>query len=217
MARKVPTAVTGDPQKIEDLLPKNRADYLNDLGLRYSYDEAGRPMLLSYGRSSVTVESGWSAGRVERAIQNAKDAAATLAESTIIEFMNTNVEAKQELSVGKINEIIQSQTTTFTNCTDKVAQPREDEIKKIINTLVTTSTAKSSGSLQGTSVVDTWEMKDDLGTLQVGSVVTWTYSQLDDAKKIEAQSSGINTSRGEAGTVNSTSRPSRIINKLNDF
>src|SRR5690606_1476923 len=57
ISRKQPSLVTGTPRSLTELLPPDPEGYLDEIGLRFAYDEQGRPMLLAYGRISVAVST----------------------------------------------------------------------------------------------------------------------------------------------------------------
>jgi hypothetical protein len=218
MARKMPTKVTGEPQKLADILPKNDTGFMGELGLRFTYDEKGRPMLISFGRTSITVTPDMSPGEEGEMESIAKELAKSLAEASISEFMNTSVAVNSKTSQGEFAEKLVTQTTNLINCSPKSVDTNKAKIDEVISTFSQNIKTRSTGSLQGTSTVRTWVIKDERGGgRQVGSVVTWTYSQLENVKKIEAQTTNRGSSGGSAGNVNGSSTSSRIINKLNDF
>lgn len=218
MARKMPTNVTGEPKKLADILPKNDAGFMGELGLRFTYDEKGRPMLISFGRTSITVTPDMSPGEEGEMESIAKELAKSLAEASIIEFMNTSVAVNSNTSQGEFAEKLVTQTTNLINCSPKSVDRNKAKINEVISTFSQNIKTRSTGSLQGTSTVRTWVIKDERGGgRQIGSVVTWSYGQLENVKKIEAQGVQKGISRGADGTISNSSTSSRIINKLNDF
>lgn len=218
MARKMPTLVTGEPKKLAEILPKDNAGFMGELGLRFTYDEKGRPMLISFGRTSITVTPDMSPGEEGEMESIAKELAKSLAEASISEFMNTSVAVNSRTSQGELAEKLVTQTTNLINCSPKSVDTNKARLNEVISTFSQNIKTSSTGSLQGTSTVRNWVIKDERGGgRQVGSVVTWTYSQLENVKKIEAQTTNRGSSGGSAGNVNGSSTSSRIINKLNDF
>ncbi|NQW85360.1 MAG: hypothetical protein HQ450_15575 [Alcaligenaceae bacterium] len=218
MARKMPTLVTGEPKKLAEILPKDNAGFMGELGLRFTYDEKGRPMLISFGRTSITVTPDMSPGEEGEMESIAKELAKSLAEASISEFMNTSVAVNSRTSQGELAEKLVTQTTNLINCSPKSVDTNKARLNEVISTFSQNIKTTSTGSLQGTSTVRNWVIKDERGGgRQVGSVVTWTYSQLENVKKIEAQTTNRGSSGGSAGNVNGSSTSSRIINKLNDF
>uniref|UniRef100_UPI00333FEF75 DUF6844 domain-containing protein n=1 Tax=Castellaniella defragrans TaxID=75697 RepID=UPI00333FEF75 len=214
IARKRPSLVKGTPRAIKDILPADKTGYLNEVGLRFTYDESGRPMLLAYGRTSVPMEPDWSASRAIRAKQNAQGIAQAMAEANIVEFMNTNIRVSSTIDVGDINEDIARQITEINNGKLGDVQQVKEQIRETTQKFSRSSTANAAGDLRGTSVLKRWDVKDDNGVVHVGTVVGWTYEQLDNANAIDSRVSG---KTGAQGAASDQSRGSKAINSKNDF
>lgn len=219
IARKRPSLVKGTPKAVQDLLPADKKGYLDEIGLRFAYDTAGRPMLLAYGRTSVPMDPDWSASRAIRAKQNAQSIAQTLAESNIIEFMNTNIQVSETTNVGDINEDWARQITQIDNGKPGDVQQIKEQIRETTQTIVKSGKAQAVGELRGTSILKRWEEKDANGVVHVGVVVGWTYDQLDNANAIDAQARGKTGAQasGAQGAASDQSRASKVINSKNDF
>lgn len=220
MSRKRPSNVTGTPKKLADLLPAKDSGYLDEIGLRFSYDEQGRPMLLSYGRYSLSVSPDWKPARVFRATQNATSMAQTLAEASIVEFMNTNMQVSETALTGAQEEEIVGQLTHFENGAQTGVEQTKSDIGETLSTLLKSGQASASGDLRGSSVVSRWEQPDENNIIHVGAVVTWTYDQLTNANAIDAQGRG-QAASGQASaapvTANPINRGSKAINRPDDF
>jgi len=218
ISRKTQTLVKGDPKKLSDILPKEKSGYLDEIGLRYTYDESGRPMLISYGRSSVTIAPDMQASRAFQSTQNAKSIARSLAEASIAEFMSTNININEQVIGGSAEQELVTQVTNFENGTKANVQKNQEVVANTISKIIKSGTATAAADLRGTSPVDVWEFKDELGVLHVGTVVAWTYDQLNNVNAIDAQ---VNRKPAEGttpdGAVKDASRSSKIINKANDF
>lgn len=220
MALKRPTKVRGEAVDLAALLPEKKGEYLNELGLRFAYDEKGRPMLLSYGRWSVNVLPDWAPSRIGRAKQTAYETARALAESSIVEFMNTNIEISDQRTVGSLVEEIAKQVTHFEDGNKKGYDKTQDQVSETIDKVLKNAKADASGDLRGTSPVKRWEEVDQNGVMHLGVVVTWSYDQLENANSIERSNSPRNSSGGvnaTEGSAKDESRSSRIINRKNDF
>ncbi|CDM23177.1 DUF6844 domain-containing protein [Castellaniella defragrans] len=219
IARKRPSLVKGTPRAIQDLLPADKKGYLDEIGLRFAYDAAGRPMLLAYGRTSVPMEPGWSASRAVRAKQNAQSIAQSLAEANIVEFMNTNIQVSETTNVGDINEEWAKQITQIDNGKPGEVQQIKERISETTQKIVKSGKAQAVGELRGSSVLKRWDVKDGNGVTHVGVVVGWTYDQLDNANAIEAQARGKTGAQlsGAQGAASDQSRASKVINNKNDF
>ncbi len=216
MAKKRPTLVKGEPKKLEEILPREKKGYLNELGLRFTYDDEGRPMLISYGRSSVNVNPDWSPSRTFQSIQNAKTISKTLAEANIIEFIGTNVEVSETVNTGTQDEEVLKRVTDFENGVKSDQRDTRTRLAETISTLIKNSRSTASGDLRGTSEIARWEVKDENGHLHVGTVVSWTYGQLDNANSIDAQANPSTAKKADAETTD-PSRTSKRINKMSDF
>ncbi|MHA3903702.1 DUF6844 domain-containing protein [Castellaniella sp. WN] len=219
IARKRPTLVKGTPKAIRDLLPADKKGYLDEIGLRYTYDTAGRPMLLAYGRTSVPMDPGWSASRAIRAQQNAQSIAQALAEANIIEFMNTNIQVSETANVGDIDEEWTRQITQIDNGKPGEVQQIKEQIRETTQTIVKSGRAQAVGELRGTSILKRWDAQDANGVTHVGVVVGWTYDQLDNANAIDAQARGKTDAQpsGARSAASDRSRTSKVINSKSDF
>lgn len=218
ISRKQPTLVTGTPRRLNDLLPADPKGYLDEIGLRFSYDEQGRPMLLSYGRNSVSISPDWSPSRVFQARQNAVQQAQALARSNIIEFMNTSVQVEQSDDIGSVEEEQLERITHFDSGKKSDIEDTRKQVAEAISVFTKSGRATAQGELRGTSVVKRWEQKDENGVLHVGSVVAWTYAQLDNANAIDAQGRNQRaTPAPNAQAAADQSRSSRMVNDRSDF
>ena len=220
IVRKRPSLVKGDPKLLKDILPANEKGYLNEIGLRFTYDEAGRPMLLSYGRTSVPMAPSWSASRAIRAQQTAQRIAQSLAEANIVAFTNNNIQISENTDVGDTNEEWASKITEIDAGRAGESQQIKEQIADTIQKFSRAGTATANGELRGTTIVKRWSAQDANGVEHVGTVVGWTYGQLDNANAIDAQARGKanglqqGAAKASAGDQARTSKP---INSKNDF
>lgn len=217
LARQRPSLVKGEPNRLADLLPRNDREYLDEIGLRFSYDDRGRPMLLSYGRWSLAVAKDWSPARVMSATQIATEQARGLAESAIIEFMNTNIQVDRTQTVGSLSEEIARKVTRIDEGGVKGYEQTREQVGETIDKLVRNARSVAQGSLRGTSVVKRWEQTDENGVLHVGTVLTWTYAQLDNAQAIDAKPAAAQGTPQRSGPTQDESRSSRPVNRARDF
>lgn len=220
MSRKRPSLVRGSPKALADILPADGKAYLNEIGLRYTYDDSGRPMLISYGRTSVPMDPDWSASRAIRAKQNAQKVAQAMAEAGIVEFMKTNIRVSETANLADISEDWAQQITQIDNGKPGEVEQIREKIRETTQKFISSGTATASGDLRGTSVLKRWDEKDENGVVHVGTVIGWTYGQLDNAKAIDAQGraqAGGAAASGAAGQATDQSRASRQINSKDDF
>lgn len=219
LSRQRTTHVRGDGRKLAELLPARDPEYLNEIGLRFAYDEQGRPMLISYGRWSLAAAADWSPSRLVTARQIALDQARGLAESSIIEFMNTQIEVTRTQTVGSLTEEVARQVTRLDEGGNRTYERTQEEVGETIDRYLRNARSMAAGDLRGTSVVKRWEQTDDNGVLHVGTVVTWTYAQLDNARAIDQKptSPGGAAAAPQGRSGADESRDSRQINRLKDF
>lgn len=221
ISKKRPSLVKGDPKNLSDILPKDKNGYLSEIGLRFTYDESGRPMLISYGRTSLRVSPDWKPSRVGQSKKNAQDIAKSLAEASIVEFMNTNVQIEETTELAKQEEEIIKQVTEFeisATDTNKNVQQLQSNVSETISSIMKKGSTNAAGDLRGTSTVSRWDKQDENGVWHVGAVVSWTYDQLDNANAIDAQASGNRSALPGAQTpAINPALSSKPINKINDF
>ncbi len=220
IARKRPTLVKGDAKLLQDILPANEKGYLDEIGLRFTYDEGGRPMLLSYGRTSVPMDPSWSASRAIRAKQTAQSIAQSMAEANIVAFMNNNIQISENSEIGDINEDWTRQITEIENGKVGESQQIKEQISETIQKYSRAGTATANGELRGTSILKRWSTQDANGVEHVGTVVGWTYGQLENANAIDAQARGrANGQQQDAAKASASdqARASKAINSKNDF
>lgn len=217
MAKQRPTNIKGKPKNIRDVLPKKKDDYLNEFGLRYLYDNQGRPMLLSYGRWSVTGKTN-NPKRYAKKINSAKRKARLFAEAAIGEFMKSNIQASESLEAESISEEILEKVTTFKNGENIGSNKSNNEISDTLDTYFQKISSKSEFELRGSSQLKTWDIKDKNGIVHVGAVVTWTYEQLDNANNIAKGKFKKNSEiKKEQRIAKKESRSSVLVNDLDDF
>ena len=219
IARGRSTNVSGKPKSIKDVLPKNKKGYLDEFGLRYLYDEKGRPMLLSYGRWSV-VQKSKDPSRVMRKIKSAQGKARMFAEASIGEFMKSNIQVVDSASIDSVSEEVAKSVTNFEDGKSIGTNESSDNIKESLDIAFKKIKAKSKFKLRGTSVVKKWRTKDENGLSHVGTVVSWTYDKLENAnnfaKGIHRKNSEIKKQR-QSRQARTVTRESRVVNDIDDF
>ena len=216
-SKRKTTHVKGKPSSIRKILPSTNEGFLDEVGLRYVYDKQGRPMLLSYGRWSVVGHTS-NPARYERKIQLAKEKARMHAESYISDFMKSNIDVTQSADAQSISEEVTKKISTIDNNKVVDEQQTRDEISETLDKYFKKIQKKSSFKLRGTSQVKTWEAKDKNGILHVGSVVIWSYSQLENANNIVHGTKKKKYVEQRAKRVSrNISRESRVVNSMDDF
>ncbi len=216
-SKRRPTHVKGKPSNVRKLLPNTNEGFLDEIGLRYLYDEKGRPMLLAYGRWSVVGKTS-NPARYERKILAAKSKARMQAESYIGEFMKSNIDVTESLDAQSVSEEIAKKVSTIDNNKVIDTQETRDDISETLDVYFKKIQKRSKFKLRGTSQIKTWEAKDANGILHVGSVMTWTYDQLENANNIVNGTKRKQYSRPQQKrVVKDVSRSSRVVNSMDDF
>jgi hypothetical protein len=177
------------------------------------YDEIGHPMLISYGRWGVASENP-NPTRHLMNVENAQKTAQSLAEAWIADFTSSRLQVMDVRTQGSVMEEIATRITHFEN-SEKIGT--EDAIEEIGNTIdksLRSVKTDAAASLKGTSEIKVWEEKDQAGQLHVGSIITWTATQLANSQNIERNGGAAGSNNGPA--VNDT-RGSRVVNSKDDF
>lgn len=217
ISRRRATLVKGKAKNIRDVLPKNKKEYLNEFGLRYLYDEKGRPMLLSYGSWSVVGKTK-NPSMYLRKVQSAKEKARMNAESYIGGFMKSSIQVSQSSIAESVSEEIAIKVTEFDSSSETSSNESVEDIGETIDKAFKNVKASSKFRLRGTSQLKTWETKDENGILRVGSVVVWTYSQLENANNIASKKFRTNKElKRKNSKAKKVSKKSKVINNVDDF
>lgn len=207
------SVVKGQGKVIDEYLPKTDAELLNEFGFRFVYDENGHPMLISYGRWGVASENP-NPTRHLMNVENAQKTAQSLAEAWIAEFAGTRLQVLDARTQGSVMEEIATRITHYENSAKIGTEDAVEDIGNTIDKSLRSVKADASVSLKGTSEIRVWEEKDQAGQLHVGSIITWTASQLANAQNIERNGGAAGSSNGPA--VKDT-RGSRVVNSKDDF
>lgn len=224
IGRQRSTYVRGRGMELKELLPDDESSYLNEFGLRYVFDDKGRPMLLSYGRWGVVQQSS-DVSRRMRKIDNARERAQMLAEAAIANFISTSISMQQSMDTMSINEsqIEQSANVSLSGLV-KEGNPQLNDVQETLDIMFKNISARSDMSMKGTNVVQRWQAKDENGILHVGTVVAWSYDQLENADRIINQARDEKPAKPEQSSAGKSkesttikSRSSEIINDINDF
>ncbi len=206
--------IMGTGKPVDAYLPTADAEYLNEFGFRYVYNESGHPVLISYGRWSVS-SANPNPTRHLRNIENAQSTARRIAESWIAEFVNSRIQVLDSRTQGSVMEEVAKKISYFENSqkigTDESLEEIGDTIDKILRSLKT----NSEMHLAGTSEIKTWEVVDAGGHIHVGSVIIWTPEQLVSARGgLTVRPGTVPADTKKGGREN---RGSRIVNSKDDF
>ena len=205
--------VKGSGKVIDDYLPKTDAELLNELGFRFGYDENGHPMLISYGRWGVASENP-NPTRHLMNVENAQRTAQSLAEAWIAEFAGTRLQVLDARTQGSVMEEIATRITHYENSAKIGTEDAIEDIGNTIDKSLRSAKSDATISLKGTSEIKVWEEKDASGQIHVGSIITWTATQLTNAQSIERSGTAAGSNNGPAAKDN---RGSRVVNSKDDF
>jgi hypothetical protein len=212
IAKKRATNVRGKPKKLDDIVPKTEDALMNEIGLRYTYDEKGRPMLVSYGLWSVAIKTK-NPVRYQKKLDLAQRKARLRAESYIGDFIKTTIGAEESQDVNSISEEITTKLTSLSK-EGKEIQQTDEEIQETIDRYRKKFTSRTNFSLQGTREVRSWHKKNLKNNLMyVGSVVTWSYTQLERTQGAKKVKKHHKSSKGSVKVM----RESKEINDVEDF
>lgn len=217
IGKKRPTTIKGSPKSLDDVVPSQNELLMDQYGLRFTYDNQGRPMLVSFGRWAV---SGKEEDPVilEGEIGMAKDQARMTAETEISFFINSSVAFNEKTTKGSIKEIVLTKVSEIVNNQVDNANETEKTITENIDVFTQQTKASTKSDLRGTSQVRTWEYEDENGIIHVGSVVTWSYGQLDNANaQINRKNNMGAAPTSSSSTYTIKSQESKVVNSVEDF
>lgn len=203
--------IKGNGKDINEVIPQTEKDFLHELGIRLVYDQEGKPTIISYGRWSYEEDSNDSYIN-KMASKTATDQAKMLADSAIVEFMNTRLSFKSDSQTG---EIIERSVTKELESDTKAEMFNEETIKNIVSKISQQVRAKANGNIRGITTLTDWETTDEFGINHVGIVRVWNY---DNVEAVNNMLKAKKTNSTKRTTVNSTKTyESKPVNDVNDF
>ncbi len=204
--------VSGKGKDINQFLPKNSKDYLNELGIRLVYDANGMPVIMSYGQwSYLKGEDSYTNSRKQ---QNAEQTAIARADSAISAFVNSSITFKQDQELSKDIE---------TSITQRIAhndtEEQENSARNIIDRTTREAKLSSQIALKGIRTIKRWNALDDNGIEYVGAVRAYSYNFVKNADKIIVpvqKTQAGNGQNAKSGGVD-VSKKSTVVNSMDDF
>ncbi|GHS97597.1 hypothetical protein FACS1894139_05900 [Planctomycetales bacterium] len=178
---------------LREQLPLNDAQKLQDLlGVRLLFDEQG-PVIVSYGQWANSY-AGDNASMRSSQERIASDTAQTNATAQLAEFLSANFDGKTETETGQraAQELIKKGET------GDLIEP--DTAAKLINIRKTSAKRHSSAHLQGVNVLKKWKYRTPDGHEVVGVIVTYSFANMEAAKKAGAVKSATPATRQSNGT-----------------
>lgn len=219
ISRKRESAFRGTPNSLAQILPTKKEDYLNEIGLRFVYDEKGAPMLISYGRWAVTAKSD-NAARFEQYVIQAKESAFDMATTYVNEFASSSFVVDEKQVVESISETIAERISEFENKKLLGQDEFVREIEEVGLKKFKESKSTSKMSLRGVAEIRKWEFEDPVTKiLHVGAVAVWSPQILANQNEAVRQiSSGGRSPEPKAPDASvQENRVSRPVNRANDF
>jgi len=210
MQRK--SMIKGKGKPLEEIIPSDTKQLLNEFGLRLVFDDTNQPALIAYGQWGFN-SKGLDSYMKMQAKENSKSMAKEMADAMISDFVNGNLQTVSSKQHGEIIE----------KTIEKQGDPQniniEKTIKNIIDKINQQSKLRSSMDLAGFSTVRRWSTTNEYGHYVSGVIRKWTFKGNDIAKSI------INDKpyTQEESTSNSTSSTTRTVeqsaeyNTVNDF
>lgn len=212
--QRAPSIKKESGRKALSLLPEKGDDFLAEMGVRFFFDETGRPALVSYGQAA-SVSKGDDVTRRSKLLNAAGEKARLQAETQIAEFIGTMMSASER------EEKSENDTTYLTNQLNDVTNASEMVEKTAVEIVDKTfKSAKSSARahMAGMNEIKTWETQGENGQIIVGSVVVWDYNALSAAKKVQSgQTNEYKGSKSSTTThMSGVKRSKNVVNK-DDF
>jgi len=211
MTLKRKSIIKGKGRDINTLIPQNNEEFLNELGIRLTYDLEGKPTIISYGRWSYSNDSSDSYIN-KMAVQTALDQSKTLADAMIVEFMNTRLSFKQNSETGEIIDRGITQEIDSENGAENIS---EEVIKNIVDKISKEIKATATGSLRGISTLTDWEATDKNGINHVGVVRVWSYDTVSAVNNMLKPKKVTNSGTSKTSVTNTFE--SKQVNDVSDF
>jgi hypothetical protein len=218
IAKQQEAGIKGTPNNIKDILPSTNLGYLNEVGLRFVYDEEGSPTIISYAQWSVTAKTD-SASRYERLKELAMDTAADLAQSNITEFVKSSISVSEKNIVQDISEQASTRVTQFENQKNMGSEEKIEQIAEIIDKSFKNASSTATMKLRGSTELKRWEQIDpNTQVLHLGAVRKFSFKELANQNAIANQSNSVSKAQPtEQKSSSSVSRDSKPVNRASDF
>ena len=200
---------------LKSLLPSSDEDFVNEFGVRLVYEADGKPALISYGLSSYipNKSNNYINGRLR---STAYENAGTLANAQIAEMVNGRMSTRAQTEMGEeIAQYVKREVKAGAMTDEQIAT-------NIINIHQNTMRASAKMDLKGVSDLKRWRWME-LNCHQFAvDVMKWSYSTLDAARSfnrpaVNTSSKVRSTATVKDSNASSYDRPSKKVNKLDDF
>jgi hypothetical protein len=209
------TNIKGTPRPLSFYLPQSAEDRINTIGLRYGYDEQGRPMLISFGQWSVFQKTDDAAlsmtlqQSAERTAQiNAETYIAFFAQTALSVSATQNIEAQQENALKQINKVDASTGELIESSVSPAGL-----VSELLDIQLEKARAEAKIKLRGISPYRGWTEVGADGLTRIGKIVIWSYSDLENHNRMSQPQSGKVENRAFVPQTGA----SKLVNTKDDF
>ncbi|ARR01332.1 DUF6844 domain-containing protein [Campylobacter porcelli] len=197
---------------VVEYLPKQKAGFIQEYGIRLVYDENGAPIILSYGNWGYLPDANSKIADRQESI--AKDSASSQADAGIIEFISTSVSFADERETGEaLNQNIKETRNLLSND----IQIQEEALENIIDRVSQTIQTKSSGNIRGIRTLKRWDYTDENGVEYVGVVRYYSYANYLNVTNAVSDKKNSTATSTSTQLAKATQRSSKVVNTIDDF
>lgn len=198
---------------VVEYLPKEKAGFIQEYGIRLVYDENGAPIILSYGNWGYSPDANSKIADRQESI--AKDTASAQADAAIIEFINTSVSFADERETG---DALNQNIKETRNLLSGDVQTQEETIMDLIDKVSKTIQTRASGKIRGIQTLKRWDYTDENGVEYVGVVRYYSYANyLNVTNAISNKSNTPVPAASSSAPAKATQRSSKVVNTVDDF
>ncbi|MCR8696915.1 MULTISPECIES: DUF6844 domain-containing protein [Campylobacter] len=197
---------------VVEYLPKQKAGFIQEYGIRLVYDENGAPIILSYGNWGYLPDANSKIADRQESI--AKDSASSQADAGIIEFISTSVSFADERETGEaLNQNIKETRNLLSND----IQIQEEALESIIDRVSQTIKTNASGNIRGIRTLKKWDYTDENGVEYVGVVRYYSYANYLNVTNAVSDKKNSTATSTSTQPAKATQRSSKVVNTIDDF
>ncbi|MCR8679704.1 MULTISPECIES: DUF6844 domain-containing protein [Campylobacter] len=197
---------------VVEYLPKQKAGFIQEYGIRLVYDENGAPIILSYGNWGYLPDANSKIADRQESI--AKDSASSQADAGIIEFISTSVSFADERETGEaLNQNIKETRNLLSND----IQIQEEALESIIDRVSQTIKTNASGNIRGIRTLKRWDYTDENGVEYVGVVRYYSYANYLNVTNAVSDKKNSTATSTSTQPAKATQRSSKVVNTIDDF
>lgn len=211
MRQKRASLIKGKGRELKSVIPANNEGFLGEQGIRLVYDEAGAPVIISYGQWSYLPDSdGYINNRKREA---ATEQALARADAAVAAFINRSIDLKRSSQVGKNIEKSISEVMTGNDVSHS-----EQTAKDIIDITSSEVSARSDMNLRGLRTLKRWSAKDANGVQYVGVVRFYSHTNVENTNRlVEPAKASASQVKAAPKAGQNVGTKSRVVNDMDDF